>query len=506
MTTYCVSSVLGAGGTGTGLSWANAALSIAAGLALATPTLLQVDASHNFTASAAITWTPPATGCAIVSGTPTGPTSGTAFTPYVAGAIESVGASSNLFTIASVDASSFYVYGVTCNGGSNNSGSCDVAISGTTLAQNSKVFDHCTFTINSVATTAQILLGAGASGSIRANEIGFYNCTFRCATSRLATLILIGQASIKMISPTFVMSGASKPVVLFAANNITDAGSIYIKDADMTGYAVSGGAYFDVSAFGREQVILENTKISATPTLLTGTWPAGIGSILLRNVDSGNTTYVFHYANALGTLDAEVTDYVTTGGAQFNGAPIAWKVVTTGAASEFNPFVLPPLSIWTTLTTAQTYAIEIAQVNGAAALTDRQIWSDIEYAASASFPNYTWQSNRSAGPFITTGVAHATSTNPWTVPNIGANPVTQKLQSGTATTPAAFTAAATGLITSQISIGVATLTLWINPAIDGIANTNNGQTVWTDAGPFTKQANVLAGGGAVFGAVGGVIA
>jgi hypothetical protein len=92
------------------------------------------------------------------------------------------------------------------------------------------------------------------------------------------------------------------------------------------------------------------------------------------------------------------------------------------------------------------------------------------------------------------------------VPNIGANPVTQKLQSGTATTPAAFTAAATGLITSQISIGVATLTLWINPAIDGIANTNNGQTVWTDAGPFTKQANVLAGGGAVFGAVGGVIA
>jgi hypothetical protein len=130
--------------------------------------------------------------------------------------------------------------------------------------------------------------------------------------------------------------------------------------------------------------------------------------------------------------------------------------------------VLPPLSIWNTTTTAQTYAIEFAQVNGAAALTDRQVWSDIDYSNSTSVPSYTRTSNRSAGPFVTTGVAHATSTNPWTVPNIGANPVTQKFQSGTATTPASFTASTAGLLMSVIKIGVASLTVWINPQIDGV--------------------------------------
>jgi hypothetical protein len=54
------------------------------------------------------------------------------------------------------------------------------------------------------------------------------------------------------------------------------------------------------------------------------------------------------------------------------------------------------------------------------------------------------------------------------VPNIGANPVTQKLQSGSATTPASFTASATGLLMSVIKVGVASLTVWINPAIDGV--------------------------------------
>ncbi len=459
-TTYFVA---GTGGATTGsdanacTDWSIPCATVAGALGKATPTIIAVDKTGSFVATAAITWTPPATGIAIISST--NGVTGTTIA-YSPGAAESIGAASNNFVIAGAAGSSMYVYGMTLTGTTNNATN-NIVVLGTATANDKIIFQSCTLSVPTINTSAVISFGNGAT---KGTSVTAIDTTFSFG-SRTGNAFIVVTADVELINPTFTF-GATKPSPLFSGAATASPGKLNVRDGDISSF--TGAALIAANTIDNTSILLQNLKISATPTITTGTWNPGNGSITLRNVDSADTTYAFQYINAFGTLTAENTDYVTTSGATFNGAPIGWKVVTSALANESFPFVLPPLAIWNTTTTAQTYAIEIAQVNGAAALTDRQIWSDIDYANSTSFPSYTQTSNRSAGPFVTTGVAHATSTNPWTVPNIGASPVTQKLQSGTATTPASFTASETGLLLSIIKIGVATLTMWINPQIDGV--------------------------------------
>jgi hypothetical protein len=489
MTTYFVSSVDG-NNADDGLSWANAKQTIAGALAVPVVAgdIVLVDSAHAFVATAAITWTPVTGNIAIISVNRAG---GDA---WLAGASESVGAASNFFRIANIGGSALYVYGMTLNAGTNASSACDIdlLISGSATTFSKLTLDTCTLDLKAADANAQIVLGiASTGGAQRSSRIKMINSTIIVSGSRAGTAIALQSSECEFINPTFSMTGATKPAALFGVMAINETGSIRVRDGDVTGYAVASSAYVSVTNAAQARVIFENLKLSSAPTIISGTWPIGRGSITLRNCDSGDTTYTFQYITHCGTLTAENTDYVTTGGAQFNGAPIAWKIITTAACNEGLPFVLPPLSEWNTSTGAQTAAIEIAQVNGAAALTNRQIWSDLDFPASASFPNYTYQTNRNANPFTGTGAAHATSTNPWTVPNIGASPVLQKLEN-------AFTAAETGLLKSEISVGIASTTLWLNPALDGLTDSSGTQTVWSVDGAFTKK--VSASGGGVMGA------
>ncbi len=464
-TTYFVA---GTGGATTGndanacTDWSIPCATVAGALGKATPTIIAVDKTGAFVATAAITWTPPGTGIAIISST--NGVTGTTIA-YATGASESVGAASAAFSIAGANNSSMYIYGMTLVGGTNNNVATVFNMLATPSVNSKLELDTCSISIPSVHAAAVLNFGHTASGAVKGLEIRSKNTTFTFA-SKTTPAFVFNAAQVEIINPTLVFGASKVSPLISGGTGVSTIGTVKIRDADIVSY--TGAALVGVATIETLNITLENLKISATPTIKTGTWTQGNGSILLRNVDSGDTIYTYQYETAYGSMVTENTDYVTTAGTTFNGSPVAWKIITSSLANEYSPFRLPLLFIWNTTTTAQTYAIEFAQVNGAAALTDRQIWSNIDYAASASFPNYSWQSNRSAGPFVTTGVAHATSTNPWTVPNIGASPVTQKLQSGTATTPASFTAAEVGLLQAQIAIGVGTLTMWLNPTIDGV--------------------------------------
>ena len=177
----------------------------------------------------------------------------------------------------------------------------------------------------------------------------------------------------------------------------------------------------------------------------------------MRKCDSGNTTYKFHYEDPWGTLDASTSIYVGAD-PQFNNAGIGWTIVTTSAANEARPFITPPIFEWTTSTSAQTSLIQFAQASGATKLTDRDIWSSIEFANSASFPSYTYQTNRNAQPFTGTPANQPDSTATWTGLT---TPVTQQLSNG-------FTASATGLLKGQVYISKASTTVYVSPSFEGI--------------------------------------
>lgn len=458
MTNYFVSSVDG-NNAFTGLAWDVASVvaakqTIAGALAVAAAgDTIFVDSAHNFTATAAITWTPPAGGIAIISTTRSG-SSGT--TPWLAGAAESVGAASNAFVIAGAAASSMYVYGITVNGGTNNNANCAINLLNTVSVIATLRMESCTIDVKTAAA-ARLTLGLNASGNLRVPRIRLTNCTLICSGSRATSFILPQTGDFEIINPTFSMTGGTKPAALFSFA-VSDKPALRVRDGDASGYAVTSSAYFDVGGLVGE-VTLENLKLSATPSMTSGTWPGGHGSILLRNCDSADTINSFEYRNSYGTITESASIYFDNG-LDFNSTGVSWQIVTSSLASEYLPFTTPPMYLWNTGTGAQTGELEFIRDN-ATKSTDREIWSDMDYPASASFPNYTYANNRNANPYTGTAVDQPTSGGTWTGTGGFSNPTKQKLQH-------AFTAAEVGLLQARVMVGKASETLYVNPGLTNV--------------------------------------
>lgn len=464
MATWFVSAVNG-NNANAGTSWGtgNAKQTVAGALAVATAgDVIAVDAAGTFTATAAITWTPPAGGIAIISST-AGSSGTTTVTPS-AGAVEAVGAASAAFTIASAAGSAMFIYGMTINSGTNNASSCVTSIAATTSVNSYVECNSCTLGLPTIHTGGQLKLGGNGFATIQGTYIRLKNCTFSAGSRAGGPLIGLGQAVIEIINPTLSF-GATQPASLFGQLTQTSSDAILtIKDGDLSAYN-GANAYITLASITSSAIIIRNCKISGTPALTTGSWPVGSsGSIELRNVDSGNTTYTYQYQNANGTLTQSTSVY-NNADTQFGGATnISWQIVTTANASQFYPFISPPIEQWTTKTTAQTATIEIAQASGAASLTDQDIWCDFEYAASASDPHYTFVSGRNAAPITGIGVNWTTSTAAWTGLT---TPVLQKLNpTGNGNT---FTAAAVGLLMSRVIVAKQSTTVYIDPQLTGVS-------------------------------------
>lgn len=451
MTIYFVSAVDG-NNADTGADWANAKQTVAGALAiagLAAGDAIYVDNAGTFTAAAAITWTLPAFRIAIVSVNRAG---GDAWT---AGAIEAVGAASAAFTITQADGSSLYVYGMQLDGGTNSSSAADVIIGGGGSAAGRLAFKSCKLRLLSTSTAGAVIhLGPSTAASTnRQSKIDLDDCEFTLPNRASGNCFYIGMVDVAFVNPTFVYAGAGRPTPLFAFTTIGGQQPKFcLRDGDASGFV--SGALFDVTNFTAGSVLLKNLKLHTTPTLVTGTWPNGDGSITLRNVDSADTINTFEYHSRLGDL-TETASVYATGGASFNAAGIGWQIVTTAACDEGNPFVVPALFLWNTATSAQTATVEIAN-NSATALTDREIWLELSYPASAAFPNYANDDDRNANPFTGTAANQATSTNGWT--GLGGTNTQQKLT-------VAFTAAEVGLLEGRVAVAKASQTLFLDPKL-----------------------------------------
>lgn len=489
MTVRFVSAVDGNNANG-GTSWADAKQTVAGALAIsAAGDFIKVDSAGTFTATAAITWTPPAGAIAIVSVNRAGSDA------WLAGATEAVGAASNNFIVANAAAAAIFLYGMTLQGGTNNNAACVIVLGNPGAVSMSLDAWSCTFELPSASASTTITFGNSAGGT-RVLRSTYRDCTFKCSGSRAGTFIRAATGIFELINPTISLTGGTKPAILFNQSSTSEHATLVIRDGDLSGYAVSSGALFDVSTFVTMNVTMKNLKTSATPTLTTGAWPAAsMGNILQRNVDSGNTLYVFQYNNAYGTLTESISIYAANG-ALFNAAGSSWQVVTTAVASESFPFMLPILRRWNSVTTSQTVIVEFDK-DGATNLTDRDLWMDLSYPASASFPNYSNdKSARNANPFIGTAADQPASSVSWTGTGGFAAENKQKLN-------VTFTAAAAGLIEAHISIAKASTTLYIDPKLK-IAN-DSSATRWLDDGAMQEVA--AAGGSSMLvhaGMVGGM--
>lgn len=469
MATFYVDSADGADGTPNSVSWAgfggnqDTYATITGALAAATgtgPHIIYVSHTHAHTATAAIAWDAATAGAKIRIISVNRTTAA-----WAAGATESVGASNNEFTIAqAARQQDLFLYGLTVNGGTNNNANCRIRIGVGIAAATSFIlsFESCNIKINSAQAGAQITLGIG-SGSNRQNpNIRFRNCAFQVKDNATNSAFILAGLQLEWINTTISYLGANKPTPLFDSSTSTSKELNFI-DSDLSGFNTTSGAYFDLTNFDYAIIRLQNCKLSSTPSVSVNAFPTNISSLTRINADSSDTAHTLYYKTRLGDLESNTANYASDARkyGDSNGSQVSWKITTTASCNEQEPFITPWLFNWAADTSAITPSIEIVH-DSATNLTDRDIWSEMEYVSSASFPQGSLDSNRNAQPYDGTTADHAAGSATWTLSPSMSNENKQKLAHS-------FTPAEKSTLRARVAVGVASKTLYLDPQIRGLA-------------------------------------
>jgi hypothetical protein len=452
--TYFVSSVDG-DDLDSGADWTNAKATVTGAIAEAVTdgatsgdtVIIKVSHVHVVTANAVITYSGIAgVSYSIIS---VDRSSGDAL---LAGATESVGAASAAFGISSADGTNWYIDGLIINGGTNANTNCDINLLTATSVGSMLTLKNCNLALNSITNGTYIVCGPPVGSTNRRVKIRIQDCTFT-RVSNIGQIINLSCADVEIINATVSLSGANKPGSFVGMVSSGSSAKIVIRDSNLSGYDNTSGGIFGLTNNNNVDMVLKDCTLAASVPIVQGAWSQGSSSVLLRNVDSGDTIYTFEYRTREGTL-TETTSVYATGGAAFNGASIGWEIITASTCTEFTPFELPVLSVWNASTSAQTAMVEVAN-NSATALDDHEIWLELSYPASASLPHYANGNDRYATPCQGgTGADQASSSNGWT--GLGGTNTQQKLT-------VAFTAAEVGLLEGRVRIAKASQTLFLDP-------------------------------------------
>lgn len=371
------------------------------------------------------------------------------------GATETLTANGTNFTIQSANSQHLFIHGVEFIAPTGSSNANTITIGSVSGANTTFEARSCCFSTQGTSTAALITIGVGAVATNYSPKIKFLDCTMKVRNSAGTTnpAIALNQGDIEFHNLTIVQS-ANKPVLLFGTATVT-SGRRMLFTGDLSGYDASGGTIFRVDNFSGGFAEFRDCKISGTPTFIGGTFTTNTFEVWVINTDSGDTKTVFEYRNRLGTITENESIYASDG-ETIKGVNVSWQVVTTSACTENEPFCIPLLRKYHGATSAVNVDVEFVH-DSATDLTDRNIWMMTSYPGSASFPNQSRISNQNAEPFESgAGTDHTNTSITWNGTSGFGNVNKQRLRNS-------LTPAEVGEISSQICIGIASKTIYLDP-------------------------------------------
>jgi hypothetical protein len=174
----------------------------------------------------------------------------------------------------------------------------------------------------------------------------------------------------------------------------------------------------------------------------------------MYNCDSGTTNYRLWIETYAGSIKSETT-LVKTGGASDGTTALSWKLTTTANANEtIAPLITDDMAIWIDSTgSTKTISVDILH-NSATALTDAEVWLEIDYLGSSAQPLGTPASDKRA-TVLTTAANQTTSSATWTTTGM-TNPIKQKLE-------VTFTPNMKGFVYARVCLAKASYTIYVDP-------------------------------------------
>lgn len=341
---------------------------------------------------------------------------------------------------------SFYCYGMRFYSSNNGNGALG-------LCQgdgNAQIYENCAFELTNTGTaTGRILLGSTSN----ANEsyLELVNCTFRFGN--------VGHG-IRMAPTRFCrIKGGSLDAASAAITTFVNAVSGSSVNLEVVGFDFSNAAstlnLWITGETADGYVEFRNLRLPAS-------WSGGLigGAIVtpgfriaMYNSDNADTHYRVWIEDFAGTIRDETTLVMTGGAADEQSQAIAWKMTSNAGT---NPYVAPLVSDDmvmrnTAVGSALTLTVDILH-DSATALTDLDIWMEVEVLGTSGVPVSTLVTNKCG--LLTTPGDHTTSSENWTTTGL-TNPNKQKLT--VSITPQEY-----GEVRARVCLGKASTTVYVN--------------------------------------------
>lgn len=245
-------------------------------------------------------------------------------------------------------------------------------------------------------------------------------------------------------------AGTASPSSLF--QNIATGAEFLLEGLDLSAGASS--MHICNSGARYSKFVMRNCKLPSgwTGSLVQGTVGDG-GRYEMWNCDSGDTNYRMQINTFSGTIRTETT-VVREDGASDGTTPISWRFDSNSSASYLvAPLESPEIVRWNE-TVGTPITVSIETLVSTTALTDSDIWLDVQYLGTSGYPMSVKASDARVSS-LTSAQTQDSSSSTWTTTGV-TSPVKQTLS-------VTFTPQEKGMIIATVKVGKKSTTVYVCP-------------------------------------------
>ena len=314
-------------------------------------------------------------------------------------------------------------------------------------------YQNCVFRLGDTHPMSFIQVGANDGGYSRLTRIK--NCAWKLSDS--------GQ-SINLCGDVFINggsfeSGTSTPSSgLFRVGQTSKHANVLIENFDFSNLGSAVTLFMDGGNSKHGKAVVRNCKL---PSGWSGSLVANLGGwtgmrFEMWNCDSGATNYKLKISDYPGNIDSETT-IVRAGGASDGTTTYSWKMAANTYCNDSGGYLVSPdISAWNDTTgSAVTVTVDIVH-DSLTALTDGEVWIDVEYAGASGSPLGSNASDRKSGS-LAAAANQTTSTAAWTTTGL-TNPNKQKLS-------VTVTPQQKGWLIGRVYLAKASKTIYVDPKL-----------------------------------------
>jgi hypothetical protein len=285
-------------------------------------------------------------------------------------------------TISFIASGSFYFYGIAFKAGAASGGSPTIVLGGFTLS-GWLYFDNCSMQLAETSGAGAGVIALGSNNSATTYTITFNNTTVKFGAAGDAIIATLCRFIWQNTGPILV-SGSVVPTNLITTNaSSTSIMSDYVLEAlDLS--QITTSLYSNAPKASNCNVSIKDCKLNAAVTVATPIL-SGSGVQMVRS-DSGATDYKSARYAYEGTETTETAITRVGGASDPTGQAQSRKIVTTANSQWLRPFKAEPYAIWNPTTGANVTVTVCGTINAGALPNNDDIWMEVEYLGSASFP------------------------------------------------------------------------------------------------------------------------